>query len=77
MKLLSTPVRESRSPSSRLLPDPKICHTRPTGAIQSFPICLIGSATGCPYVMFYGSTQYCSNHHWKEFLRPDEQNRDS
>jgi len=53
--------------STRMLPDPKVCHTKPIGDILSFGNCLVDSPYTCPYVIYFGEGQFCSHPNWKGF----------
>jgi len=56
------PIEESTVPCD--------CRTRPIETLMEFGECLAHRPLRCPYVMFSGSIQFCTNPNWPDLVRP-------
>jgi len=54
-----------------VLPDFRICHTKPLGKINIFANCLVDNPVNCPYAMTnFGDGYICKHMEWKSFVKP-------
>ncbi len=66
---ISTSNREKHSNASPVLPDARVCRTRPIEAVESLSICRVKRPAHCPYVICYGNDCLCHHPYRKWFLR--------
>ena len=55
--------------SSRVLPDPAICRTRPMKKTHSFAECLVDHPDSCPFVILTPKAQLCTHPNFNEFVK--------
>ena len=53
----------------RVLPDERICHTKPIGAIRLFGTCLVNNPIECTQAFNFGSGYVCRHPNWKDFVK--------
>jgi len=52
----------------RVLPDLKVCHTKPIATIASLADCLVDNPITCPHAVFSGKSHFCTHPQWKDFV---------
>jgi len=64
---IQMPDRQAGGGFSRVLPDPKVCRTKPIRSFSALAACLVKRPCECLYATSFGKGYYCVHPRWRVF----------